>query len=77
MSGGWSPRLVAGALAIGATLAVFWIWMIFGSRLMQAMNVPWADSSRPAAPANNGEITVDVLPPPKPCPPKDASCKPR
>lgn len=71
----WSFRIAAAALALGATLIVFWLWITFGAELHKAMSVQWADPNKPAN--NNGEITVTVLPAPKSCPkdkPKDASC---
>ncbi|MGH6872822.1 MAG: hypothetical protein ACREHE_15070 [Rhizomicrobium sp.] len=71
MSGKWTSRLVAAALATGATLIVFWLWATFGTTLMRAMSVPWVDPNAPRQ-SDDGAYTVNVLPVPAPCP-KDAS----
>lgn len=61
----WSFRVAAAVLALGATLIVFWLWITFGAELHKAMSVQWADPNKPA---NNGEISVTVLPAPTPQP---------
>jgi hypothetical protein len=68
----FSSRAIAGAVAIGATLVIFWLWSLFGDHLMAAMNAVDAPAPKPAV-SSDGAYTVDVLPPPKDCP-KDKPC---
>lgn len=67
----WTVRIVGLAIALGITLAVFLFYGQFAEAMKHALEAPVV---QPGSDPN--EVTVTIIPGPKPKCPKDKPCPP-